>query len=110
MATLIKVNELDETIIGFLEWKSLFSYSSFLLLKHFELSSVNRYRWNYCNVMAFVCLLEPSWPHCREMWWATESLLGLFLWTHVGIYLCVVWLMYLSIIIYISVAIYFCIC
>lgn len=54
MATLIKVNELDETIIGFLEWKSLFSYYSFLLLKHFELSSVNRYRWNYCNVMAFV--------------------------------------------------------
>ena len=36
--TLIKVNELGKTIVGFLEWKSTpFSYYYFLLLKHFDL-------------------------------------------------------------------------
>lgn len=69
------------------------------------------YRCNYCNVTAFVCLSEPSWLTLQgDVVGHWEPPGSMFLWTHVGTFLCVVQLMYLSIIIYISVAVYFCIC
>lgn len=105
MATLLKINELDEPIVGFLEWKSPFSYYSFLLLKHLELNSVNVYRWGCCNVFR-AQLAHPA----GDVVGPRASSGFMFLWTHVGIYFCVVQLMYLSIIIYISMAVYFCIC